>query len=170
MGLNYRLIEFDLDWRQICNGLIDCEHGEDEIDCHLLELHECDNEREFRCKSGMCIEKSFAYDHTYDCLDQSDEIDLVTISNCPTNPEISCEEFNCASMNYKYPCGDGQCRTASIGADTRDNLCYNGRNSRFYPINAVENFCQACFICHIKRLPSVTGVQSSKELCSIDQQ
>ena len=62
-----------LDWRQICNGLIDCEEGEDEESCELLERNTCHDKDEYRCKNGLCIPISFSFDSVYDCLDRSDE-------------------------------------------------------------------------------------------------
>ncbi|CAF1546028.1 unnamed protein product, partial [Rotaria sordida] len=50
----------------------------------------------------------------YDCLDRSDELELTEISRCYENPSIDCEEFHCASINYKYSCGDGDCVLSGI--------------------------------------------------------
>ncbi|CAF4227901.1 unnamed protein product, partial [Adineta steineri] len=39
-----------LDWREICDGIINCENGEDEPDeCLLLETNECED-NEYRCR------------------------------------------------------------------------------------------------------------------------
>ena len=38
-----------LDWRQICDGLFDCDNGEDEEWCKQLETSER-NQGEFRCR------------------------------------------------------------------------------------------------------------------------
>jgi hypothetical protein len=37
-----------LDWRQICNGIVDCETGYDEAVCDSLEFNECGTD-EYRC-------------------------------------------------------------------------------------------------------------------------
>ncbi|CAF1031768.1 unnamed protein product [Didymodactylos carnosus] len=96
-----------LDWRQICNGIIDCEEGEDEAGCLELEMNECNAETEFRCKNGMCIPKSFAYDLMYDCHDQSDEQELPFLKTelCFQLANFECEENNIARL--QIPCGDG---------------------------------------------------------------
>ncbi|CAF1302942.1 unnamed protein product [Adineta ricciae] len=41
-GIDCQPFGLGLDWRHICNGLIDCENGEDELYCHILEPNECD--------------------------------------------------------------------------------------------------------------------------------
>ena len=69
-----------LDWREICDGKVDCiDGGHDEEHCWLLEFNECDNETEYRCHIGLCIPLAFLNDHDdndeiriTDCLDQSD--------------------------------------------------------------------------------------------------
>jgi hypothetical protein len=50
-----------LDWREICNGRIDCiDGGADETECFQLEFSICD-ENEFRCHTGMCIPKELSH-------------------------------------------------------------------------------------------------------------
>ncbi|CAF0830833.1 unnamed protein product [Adineta steineri] len=77
----YILLECDrggssmcLDWREICDGRIDCLNGGvDEIQCFNLEINEC-NENEYRCHNGLCIPKKFlemGYPEAQ-CLDRSD--------------------------------------------------------------------------------------------------
>ncbi|CAF0967314.1 unnamed protein product [Didymodactylos carnosus] len=73
MGLKCVGQRLYLDWRQICNSIVDCDNGEDELDCLQLEINECDNKTEYHCKSGMCIDKTFASDLIHDCQDDSDE-------------------------------------------------------------------------------------------------
>ncbi|CAF1656063.1 unnamed protein product [Didymodactylos carnosus] len=43
-----------LDWRQICDGIVDCEQAEDEQNYTKLELNVCDTKTEFRCKNNQC--------------------------------------------------------------------------------------------------------------------
>lgn len=47
-----------LDWREVCNGRIDClDGGLDELHCFELEVNEC-GENEFRCLNGCVLEKN----------------------------------------------------------------------------------------------------------------
>jgi hypothetical protein len=99
-----------LDWRQICNGIIDCEDNQDEISCDLLEFNECHND-EYRCRSGHCIPLIFAFDKNLDCADGTDEQNEFLIRfrfvDCYNKvPNMLCDDYNDAWM--KYPCGDGQ--------------------------------------------------------------
>jgi len=44
-----------LDWREICDGRIDClNDGVDEAQCFDLEINECKT-NEYRCHNGLCI-------------------------------------------------------------------------------------------------------------------
>ncbi|CAF3844736.1 unnamed protein product [Rotaria sp. Silwood1] len=53
-----------LDWRQICNGKVDCMNGEDEQWCEKLEMNTCADD-EYRCHyGGQCIPLIFARDST----------------------------------------------------------------------------------------------------------
>ncbi|CAF0883865.1 unnamed protein product [Didymodactylos carnosus] len=114
-----------LDWRQICNGLYDCDDGSDEENCFALEMNECDDETQFRCRNGMCIPKSFSFDLVFDCADHSDEQILDSwFDNCYRNPLVECEEYNCGWL--KYSCGDGQCINTFTG------ICGSGRDVPIY--------------------------------------
>lgn len=138
-----------LDWRQICNGIVDCTDGWDEVSCHLLEFNECENS-EYRCRSGHCIPMIFAFDGMGDCADGSDEDDDITISFDHTLcfrrvPNLLCDERNNAWL--MFPCGDGQ-----VISDILRN-CENGRNFRtvkmVYETSEVT-LCWQHFICVFK--------------------
>ena len=61
-----------LDWREVCDGRIDCLNGGvDEAECFQLESNQC-NQNEYRCHNGLCISKLLLGDHVPHCLDQSD--------------------------------------------------------------------------------------------------
>jgi hypothetical protein len=108
-----------LNWREICNGRIDCiDGGLDEEHCDQLEINEC-NENEYRCHNGQCIPEEFLHDgdYDYDCLDRSDEPYLFRpmISYCFRDLSFRCEESTCyPRLDYFYfACGDGDCTTSA---------------------------------------------------------
>ncbi|CAF4164464.1 unnamed protein product, partial [Adineta steineri] len=118
-GTCYILLECDrggssmcLDWREICDGRIDCLNGGvDEIQCFNLEINEC-NENEYRCYNGLCIPKRFLEMdfHEAQCLDRSDY--LINSSCLRFYFRLNlfeCQEFICRPNEGKFSCGDGEC-------------------------------------------------------------
>jgi hypothetical protein len=99
-----------LEWRQVCDGIIQCEDAIDETNCNLLEFHRCFPD-EFQCHNGMCIPQTFLFDATIDCMDRSDEQEIWAIfsriASCPTKSMFDCDEFLC--KKNEISCGDGQC-------------------------------------------------------------
>ena len=99
-----------LEWRQVCDGIVDCHDGVDENDCHQLELHECEID-EFQCRNGMCIPLEFLFDGMIDCMDSSDEQEVASIfdifNRCPKKSVWQCDERLC--RKDQFSCGDGQC-------------------------------------------------------------
>ncbi|CAF4152073.1 unnamed protein product, partial [Adineta steineri] len=111
-----------LDWREICDGKIDCIEGDfgvDERYCHELEIKECE-ENEYRCHNGaQCIPLEFYRDGftSRDCLDGTDEVPrfLGYVGNprpsflkCIDMVIFACEETTCRYPGY-FSCGDGDC-------------------------------------------------------------
>ena len=74
-----------LDWREICDGTVDClDGGHDEEFCFAMERNECD-ENEYRCHNGLCIPRDLWENGlgAADCLDRSDDSSPVDLtSNC----------------------------------------------------------------------------------------
>ncbi|CAF1451906.1 unnamed protein product [Adineta ricciae] len=101
-----------LDWREICDGVYDCVHGEDEEFCYLLEQNHC-SEDEFQCRrSKECISQTFVddYETSFDCLDATDETGYSSRGfgdSCMRFPTFECEEM-CREADRSFPCGDGQ--------------------------------------------------------------
>ena len=97
-----------LDWREICDGRIDCiDGGADEAECFELEINEC-NEDEFRCYNGQCIPKEFLEGYMYECLDKSDIVNLQELPYQYPNM-FDLEEYSCGFDSKKFVCGDGTC-------------------------------------------------------------
>jgi hypothetical protein len=90
-----------LDWREICDGKIDCWDGEDERNCWLLELNMC-RPGEYRFRNGQCIPEGFLLDNRLnpDCLDGSDELTLISVNTdgyperCSTGDHVAIGIFN----------------------------------------------------------------------------
>jgi hypothetical protein len=120
-----------LDWRDICNGKIDCINSDDdERDCVQLEINIC-NENEFQCHNGQCIPIELFRNDEFnpDCLDGSDEWSRLI---CAKDPTIRCEDHSSlrdypeSTRSVRFSCGDGE--LVHIG---QNFLCSNRRNLLF---------------------------------------
>ncbi|CAF1205542.1 unnamed protein product [Rotaria sp. Silwood1] len=115
-----------LDWREICNGHIDCiDEGNDENRCFELKINQCD-ENEYRCDNGLCIPKDFWRDdgNNPECLDGSDELKTDTnnyMEHCLKDPTFRCEDLSCSLKVNEFTCGDGRCTTYD-GKDKEEDL------------------------------------------------
>ncbi|UJR12458.1 hypothetical protein I4U23_016634 [Adineta vaga] len=102
---------FCLDWRQICDGRVDCLNSIDEEHCLEKEISECNEKTEYRCMSGHCIPRAFSFDLTPDCPEWDDEKKTFMIfkfdSDCKQWASADCEEHSCGLSLFS--CGDGQC-------------------------------------------------------------
>jgi hypothetical protein len=127
-----------LEWCQVCNGIIQCEDGIDEINCYLLEFHRCTPD-EFQCRNGMCIPQEFLFDGTIDCMDKSDEQELWSLfsnfASCPTKSKFDCDELLCKKSEFS--CGDGQC-VHWTNVITHQQSCQNRRDA-FYRCEALPD-------------------------------
>jgi hypothetical protein len=115
-----------LDWRHICDGKNDrtdnsfkfidstsflgkqqCMDGLDEDFCEKLEFNECEDD-EYRCVNGMCIPDEYWLDGDYDCMDWTDEINILVLSgeDCYNVPSFVCDEHLCPYDQWS--CGDGK--------------------------------------------------------------
>ena len=136
-----------LDWREICDGRIDCiGTGIDEIGCLELETNECE-ENEYRCHRGMCVPVEFWNDNPYnpDCLDRTDENDdnalkearIAGSSHCFQDPAFRCEESDYFYGLRGFVCGDGENIQISKPLEEIYNVihkltCRNNRGNMLY--------------------------------------
>ena len=160
-----------LDWREICDGKVDCLNGRyDEELCWQLELNECNNQTEFRCYNGLCIPSAFLHDDIYnpDCLDRSDEpfpkanLERTQInyalypSECYVSMTFRCEESRSHPILYKdniIECGDG----SSVQFFFE---CNNGRTDKVHKNSwlhlDITDRCRLHLNCFMGFLSSVT--------------
>ncbi len=115
-----------LDWREVCDGKIDCANGFDEEHCYELEENECNPATEYRCRNGQCIDKEFYWDEYFDCMDHSDEIDVDT-EQCYSDYSKICEDKPCPPLSFS--CGDGFCYN---GPNKINNLCKSQRDRLYF--------------------------------------
>ncbi|CAF1056873.1 unnamed protein product [Adineta steineri] len=147
-----------LDWREICNGQIDCiDGGADEAQCFLLEINECADD-EYRCHNGLCIPLDFYKDDEQhsDCLDRSDEPTIrSSFSFCFEDPKFRCEDQVCRSNDMSFSCADGQC------VNNFKNSCVNGRNNLIKTaMLAKGNLSYSCWlfmVCHTLIIDEING-------------
>ena len=152
-----------LDWREVCDGKMDCFNGKDEEGCEQLEMSEC-NTDEYRCHyGGQCIPKSYFYDNrlTIDCLDGSDEVDTGEHFSESINAYCSrVSTFRCQERTPRYSslfsCGDGQ-YLAHITAQMGQMDCSNKRDiefarSLFSSLDHISDaHCRKSFSCALYR-------------------
>ena len=146
-----------LDWREICDGMVDClDDAVDETSCFDLEVNEC-AEGEYRCHNGLCIPHEF-WDQDLsdaDCLDRSDESIVVEyLRLCYRDPTFRCEEHSCHPLGLRFACGDGLCVA-------RAKKCQNGRHSLL--INSLStrgdlpDKCWTAMVCLTGLVPNING-------------
>jgi hypothetical protein len=114
-----------LDWREVCDGKVDCIDGIDENDCIVLEINQC-TKNEFQCGNGMCIPLTFFNRYSTECLDGTDTLDSYQ-AMCNEEPGFRCEETTCRSSTL-FSCGDGQCSSFNL---PRGGFCESDRMERY---------------------------------------
>ncbi|KAF5269791.1 hypothetical protein FQA39_LY08572 [Lamprigera yunnana] len=137
-----------------CDGDIDCDGGEDEIECSEIEDArnlKCESSaKHIRCpRSGKCISKEWLCDGDDDCGDFSDETHCGSTINC-TDDQFEClnglcipknwicdndndckdfsDELNCTKTGCtedEFTCNDGSCISLSWKCDKEPD-CTDG--------------------------------------------
>ncbi|CAF0959925.1 unnamed protein product [Adineta steineri] len=155
-----------LDWREICDGKIDCigeKFGIDEEYCHELEINEC-NENEYRCHNGaQCIPLEFFRDSrlSKDCLDGTDEPEEYPPSwstvpthdsrRCIGSMRFACEEKTCRQLQ-EFSCGNGFCVKSNFGIDriSMSQHACNGIGRTAYYLQAIcksaKQYPDGCYL------------------------
>ncbi|CAF1516414.1 unnamed protein product [Adineta ricciae] len=168
-----------LDWREICDGKVDClDGGEDERFCLELELNECE-ENEYQCRNGLCVDEGFLSDeetkvHSPECLDGSDE-PLFLFSNwCARDPSFKCEDTVC-QYSTSFNCGDGNCLVSRVPEGLTE--CPNKRNRVFgflaswnNPLDMRYSRCFKMFMCASDMWFTNHFVEYCQNLCDNKQE
>lgn len=153
-----------LDWRDICDGLQQCMSGLDEENCDKLEFNECE-QKEYRCANGMCVPDEYFIDGDYDCMDWTDEKELLYDQYCPLEKvSFSCDDRICPLKWWS--CGDGQCIFDRLGSQKpppKTIQCYNRRDS--------YHMCETHYIDRLWTLPNGRCYEPDKyEELGVDNQ
>lgn len=160
-----------IDWREICDGKVDCLNGgQDEADCFILEMNECINDTEFRCRNGAhCIPLEFLGDDEIipDCIDRSDEFAryFSDLPRCFEEPGVRCEESVCGLHAYSRECcGDGQCAYPYECTNQRVHFRLDSWMRTWS--DSTETNCSLAVSCHTNLLMIVLPDDRCKQYCS----
>ncbi|CAF2108027.1 unnamed protein product [Rotaria magnacalcarata] len=141
---------FCLDWREICDGKIDCYNWEDEKDCSELEMNEC-HDNEYRCRNGQCIPEEFLWDNQInpDCLDRTDIFNPIYWKKCFKDPSFRCEEHTCRGFQDNV-CGDGSCEENYIGCGSNRDVMFLSAMLSLVEHTHLSFKCWEAMICAIR--------------------
>ncbi|CAF0975520.1 unnamed protein product [Adineta steineri] len=171
-----------LDWREICDGKVNClDGGEDEKYCVELEMNQCE-ENEYQCQNGMCVNEEFLLDEDIsqinivspECLDGSDEVRYKGVILCARDSSFRCEDVLCPQYT-DFSCGNGDCRC--LNGPRALSGCTNSRdraiNYLFYwdnPMNTRYSRCFKTLMCVTHLLSRVDFAKYCKNLCNNTQE
>lgn len=156
---NSKLWPLCLDWREVCDGKVDCKDAEDEQGCEQLETSTC-ADNEYRCHfGGQCISEAFNHDNRYstDCLDGSDEMEFHSFYMGSFNPQCKMiSTFTCEERIGRFPrsfqCGNGAYIRETF-LPTYDHVCQNRKGTEISRLlltsldHIPELSCQQAFYC-----------------------
>jgi hypothetical protein len=173
-----------LDWREICDGKVDCigeSFGLDEQQCDELEMNEC-GKNEYRCHNGaQCIPLEFVRDGktSLDCLDGTDELEIDIPADHPQdNIFFSCIDiatFSCEEATCRHPrsfaCGDGEChRYVIIPYHTRQCIGtgrdWNSTRAIWASFDHLPSACGKALFCALKLYDPFSDIYSAEQCLS----
>ena len=180
-----------LDWREICDGHIDClNDGVDEKNCFELERNQC-NDDEYRCHNGMCIPAELFGDHpwSFDCLDGSDENNgaykyihrLTNFGGCYRDPTFQCEESDKYIVHRGFVCGDGQQLASFVPGPEQmiteahmSSHCSNLRDMSWikFALDDSEMFVNLTSSCEVllrALMAGRSGLESLEKFCTFEE-
>ncbi|CAH0386096.1 unnamed protein product [Bemisia tabaci] len=131
----------------VCNGQTECDDGSDEFNCDEPVpktankedgfIDNCDEEKEFMCEPGKCINLIFKCNGVKDCENGADEL------NC-----IGCEQFTCNNgkcITYDLVCNDDD--DCGDSSDERPlNSCPDSKENPAIVPAHIPNVCHG-FVC-----------------------
>ncbi|CAF1467884.1 unnamed protein product [Adineta ricciae] len=181
MKCNYSIPLGCLDWRDICDGKVDCVNsGEDEKHCLDLELNHC-RENEYQCRNGMCIDEEFMMDDIIDsfnmgCLDRTDTKYLsIDQKYCTNRANFHCEDSMLQDLS-KLNSGYGQYSCYPIPG-SKDYCPFNQQNpmfdllfSRHNPHTQGYSLCFKILLCALNWFSFEISNTYCKTLCHNKQQ
>lgn len=103
-----------LDWREVCDGRIDClDGGLDEKYCFELETNEC-GENQFRCADGLCISDRYWQWGSFQIV--------CSLRSCPLERPFPCGNEQCVE-DFDY-CSNGRQFLLMQSVSRQGNLSY----------------------------------------------
>ena len=139
---------------RLCDSIMDCPHGEDEMNCHNGILH-CP--RMIRCESGHCIHPSQLCDGQSDCPGNGEDERLCDTILCPDGCSCFGQSLECNISSLELLVGDMKhVRLFDISV-----IPHMANTGHLYCINASYGHLQIIDADQVKNLESVVVLDLS---------